>query len=428
MNILVVGSGAREHAIAWKLRQSPQVGQLYVAPGNAGTAAIATNLDVPATHIEKLAEAARSHHVDLTVVGPEAPLAAGIVDRFRAQGLPVFGPTQAAARIESSKVFAKELMRKHGIPTAEARVFSSYDEAKRYVQAAPLPLVVKADGLAAGKGVTVCQDHQQALKSLHDAMVARVFGAAGDRVLVEECLAGREVSIFAFTDGIHLSPLVAACDYKRLLDGDRGPNTGGMGSYSPPEFWTDPLSAEVRRAIMEPTVRAMAAEGCPYQGVLYAGLMLTPQGPKVLEFNCRLGDPETQAVLPRLRSDLLGVILSVVNGGLQNAAVEWRQDACVGVVLASGGYPGEYRRGLPIRGLEGVDSDILAFHAGTRSDPALGVITDGGRVLTLAALGSSLKDARHRVYANIGRVHFDGVQYRHDIALLLGSGQQARRS
>jgi phosphoribosylamine--glycine ligase len=426
MNILVIGSGGREHALAWKLRQSPLVDVLFVAPGNGGTAQIATNLPISATDVEVLARAARAHRVDLTVVGPEAPLALGIADRFRQEGLAIVGPTKAAAQIEASKLFAKRLMLRHGIPTAGARAFSSHDEARSYVDSAPLPLVIKADGLAAGKGVAVCHRREEGLKALHDCMVARVFGPAGDRVLVEEFLTGQEVSVFAFSDGAHVSPLVAACDYKRALDGDQGPNTGGMGSYSPPTFWTEELSQVVMERIMRPVIGALAAESAPFRGVIYGGLMLTAEGPKVLEFNSRLGDPEAQVILPRLSSDLVELLLAVANGTLDQCPIHWSPQACVGVVAASGGYPGEYRTGHLIQGLERLEADVLVFHAGTQTRvdgitgrPAL--VTAGGRVLTVAALGSTLEEARTRVYTGLRRVQFQDMDYRRDIALGVGA-------
>ncbi len=417
MNVLVVGSGAREHAIAWRLRQSPRLARLYVAPGNAGTAAIAQNLPLAASDLQGLAQAAREHHVDLTIVGPEAPLAEGIVDLFRSQGQAIFGPTRAAARIEASKVFAKGIMERHGIPTAKAQAFRTFQEAYQNILQRQPPFVVKADGLAAGKGVFVCQTRGEGAEALRQCLVERAFGTAGDQVLVEECLVGREVSVFAFTDGASVSPLAAACDYKRVSDGDRGPNTGGMGGYSPPEFWDEALEKEVRERIMEPTVRALAQEGCPFQGVLYAGLMLTDRGPQVLEFNCRLGDPEAQVLLPRLKTDLLELALAVAEGRLAKVALEWSQEACVGVVMASPGYPGEYPRGLPIEGLEGLPTDVVVFHAGTRlGSPDGPVVTDGGRVLTVTALGATMEEARRRVYHNIGRIRFEGAHYRRDIA------------
>ena len=421
MNVLVIGNGGREHAIAWKLRQSPKVDLLFVAPGNAGTAQLGENIPLAATEVDALVSWASQRQVELIVVGPEAPLALGVVDRFQEAGLAVVGPTQAAARIESSKLFAKRLMQEHGIPTARAETFSSYAEARRYVEGAPVPLVIKADGLAAGKGVTVCQGRQEALAALHDCMGARLFGAAGDLVLVEECLTGREVSVFAFTDGRHISPLVAACDYKRAQDGDRGPNTGGMGAYTSPSFWTDELADRVMETIMRPTVEALARDGSPFTGVLYAGLMLTDDGPKVLEFNCRLGDPETQVVLPRLKTDFLEVLSGIAGGTLDRVPMAWSDEACVGVVAASGGYPGEYQTGYPIEGLDLLDPGAVVFHAGTRAPDGADAgralpTTDGGRVLAVVARGATLEEARASVYTNLARISFHGIHYRRDIA------------
>jgi phosphoribosylamine--glycine ligase len=419
VNILVVGNGAREHAIAWKLKQSPLVDELFVAPGNAGTAAIATNIAVAASDIEGQAKTAREHGVDLTVVGPEGPLAAGIVDVFKKQELAVFGPNRDAARIESSKVFAKELMNKYGIPTGEYEIFDSYDEACRYVKSHAYPLVIKADGLAAGKGVTVAKTEEEAVKALHECLVQRVFDTSGDHVLVEECLVGLEVSVFAFTDGEAMSPMVAACDYKRAFDGDQGPNTGGMGSYSPPPFWTAELEREVYEKIMEPTVRAMAQEGCPYSGVLYGGLILTNEGPKVIEFNSRLGDPETQVILPRLKTDLVEILLAVADGKLNKTSITWGTEACVGVAMASGGYPGSYETGFPISGLAQAEAPRLVFHAGTRHEKGKesATLTDGGRVLTVVGKGFNMKEARKQAYEGIARIHFEGGFYRSDIAV-----------
>ena len=418
MKVLVVGNGAREHAIAWKIRQSALLDELFVAPGNAGTAAIATNIPVQASDIEGQARAAREHGVDLTVIGPEVPLAAGIVDCFQEQGLAVFGPTREAARIESSKVFAKELMAKHGILTGRYEVFDSYDEACSYVKSQALPLVVKADGLAAGKGVTVARTEAEAMKALHKCLVERVFGTSGDLVLVEECLTGPEVSVFAFTDGETLSPLVAACDYKRAYDGNEGPNTGGMGSYSPPPFWTAALEQGVRERIMEPTVKALAQEGCAFNGVLYGGLMLTEDGPKVIEFNCRMGDPETQVIMPRLKTDLVEILLSIARGTLNKTSIKWSTEACVGVAMASGGYPGSYATGLPISGLAEAEARGLVFHAGTRQEEEKRskIVTDGGRVLTVVGKGSSMNEARAQAYEGIAQIRLEGGFYRRDIA------------
>ena len=417
----MVGNGAREHAIVWKLRQSPQVEELYAAPGNAGTAQIACNLPVSASDTEGLIRGAEERRIDLTVVGPEAPLAEGLADRFQAAGLLLFGPTRRAALIESSKRFAKELMARHGVPTAKAKVFSSYSEAREYAQTAPLPIVVKADGLAAGKGVVVADSRQDALEALRLQMAEKQFGAAGETVLIEECLTGPEVSVFAFIDGEHVSEMVAACDYKRVGDGDVGPNTGGIGSFSPPPFWDEALEARVRAEIMEPVARVLAESGSPYRGVLYGGLMLTADGPKVIEFNCRLGDPETQVILPRLKTDLAETMMITAQGRLSEASVRWDDTACVAVVVASGGYPGRYETGHPIQGLDGLrESDVTVFHAGTKAAPgdngAAGVVTDGGRVLTVVSMGADLEEARSKVYANIGRVRFKDSFYRRDIA------------
>ena len=414
MKIMIIGNGAREHALAWKLRQSPKVADLYAAPGNAGTAAIAHNLDVPTTDIEALARAVRQHGMDLTVVGPEAPLASGIVDLFQSLHLPVFGPTRAATQIESSKVFSRELMQKYGIPCARGMVFSSYSQARDYVQSQPIPLVIKADGLAAGKGVVVATSREQALEALSDFMEKKTLGTASEKVIIEECLNGREVSLLAFTDGRCVRSMVPACDYKRVFDSDQGPNTGGMGSYSPPGFFDQSDVEKIQRTILEPAVRAMAAEGMPYKGVLYVGLMVNPEGAKVLEFNARFGDPETQAIIPRLKTDLVDIILAVIEGTLDKMEIEWSDEACVGVVMASGGYPGEYQTGFSIAGLDKLDSDILVFHAGTAMKN--GIVTNGGRVLTVVGSGKTLKEARSRVYANIPRIRFQGCHHRRDIA------------
>jgi len=415
MNILVVGSGGREHALAWKIRQSARVTDLFVAPGNAGTATLGQNLDIPPQRIEDLARAAQEHCVDLTVVGPEAPLAAGIVDLFESRGLAVFGPSKAATQIESSKVFSKELMRKYAIPSAKGMVFGSYDEARDYVRWHSAPLVIKADGLAAGKGVVVAGTQDEALEALSAFMDRRSLGAAGERVIIEECLEGREVSLLAFTDGKNVCPLVPACDYKRVFDGDKGPNTGGMGSYSPPGFFGQSSIDLAYDSVLLPVVRAMEQEGIPYKGVLYAGLMVTDDGIKVLEFNARFGDPETQVLLPRLKSDLVEIMLAVASGDLKKHTINWSSEACVGVVLASGGYPGGYKTGLPITGLDSLPEDILVFHAGTASQNRK-VSTSGGRVMVVAALAASLAEARGKVYASVPRISFEGCHYRRDIA------------
>ncbi len=414
LKVLVIGGGAREHTLAWKLAQSPNVEEIYVAPGNAGTGFIARNLDIKPAELESLARAARERRIDLTVVGPEAPLATGIVDLFQARGIPVFGPSKEATRIESSKVFAQGLMQKYGIPCARSRSFSSFAEAKDYVKTQQAPVVVKADGLAAGKGSVVAGSTTEALAALSDIMEKRIFGEAGDQVLVEECLQGKEVSLLAFSDGKTVVPMVPACDYKRACDGDEGPNTGGMGSYSPPKLFGSEMISRVMDTVLEPTVRAMAKEGKPYKGVLYAGLMLTEEGPRALEFNARFGDPESQVMLPLLKSDLVEIMLAVLDERLDKTQIEWRDEACVGVVMASGGYPGSYKTGFPIKGLDKVDDDVLVFHAGTRESEGI-IYTDGGRVLTVTATGGTIAEAGDRVYSNIRRIHFEGCHYRHDI-------------
>jgi len=388
-----------------------------VAPGNAGTAKMAHNLNISPTDIESLAKIAQDKGIELTVVGPEAPLADGVVDRFQGMGLPIFGPTKAATQIESSKVFAKELMQKYHIPCAQSTSFSEYTQAKEFVQRQTPPVVIKADGLAAGKGVIVASSIPQALEALAQIMEARAFGTAGDRVVIEECLSGKEMSAFAFTDGNTVIPMVAACDYKRVYDGDQGANTGGMGSYSPPYFYNTALAKTVTETILKPAVKAMKKEGRLYKGVLYAGLMIANNGPKVLEFNARFGDPETQVTLPLLKTDLMDIILAVINGNLDQIEVEWSQDACVGVVMASHGYPDSYQTGFPITGLDNLDREIMVFHAGTKVDSEPGqILTNGGRVLTVVAAAKTITEARERVYLNLPRIHFEGCHYRKDIA------------
>lgn len=407
--------------MVWKLAQSPKVKEIYVAPGNAGTAQIAHNLNIGSTDIASLAKIAREKRIELAVIGPEAPLADGIVDYFQGIDIPIFGSTKKATEIESSKVFAKELMQKYGIPCAQSTSFSTYAEAKEYIQRQTPPIVVKADGLAAGKGVTVADSIPQALDALATFMESRAFGAAGEKVVIEQCLSGKEMSAFAFTDATTVIPMVAACDYKRIYDGDQGPNTGGMGSYSPPHFITPTLAKTVKESIMEPAVKAMEKEKKPYKGVLYGGLMITTDGPKVLEFNARFGDPEAQVTLPLLKTDLVDIFLAVINGNLYQIDVEWSEDACVGVVMASAGYPGSYQTGLPISGLDNLDGDILVFHAGTKigSEPGQ-VLTNGGRVLTVVASGRTLTEAREKVYNNISQIRFEGCHYRKDIAEIKG--------
>ncbi|MFN8483826.1 MAG: phosphoribosylamine--glycine ligase [Anaerolineae bacterium] len=424
--LLVVGAGGREHALAWALARSPQVERVYVAPGNAGTAggdraATLSNAAIRADDIAGLQAFAEARGVTLTVVGPELPLAAGIVDAFRAQGQAIFGPPRAAARLEWSKAFAKDFMRAHNIPTADYAVFDSYAEAEAFLGANERPWVVKADGLAAGKGVIVCDDAAQARDAARRILIEREFGDAGARVVVEERLVGREVSVMAFSDGESLALLPPARDHKRVGDGDTGPNTGGMGVYAPAPDVDAALLDEVRRVVLAPTVAGMAAAGNPYVGVLYAGLMLTPAGLRVLEFNCRLGDPETQAVLPLLETDLLDVLLACVEGRLADLDIRLRAGACVSVVLASEGYPGPSPTGREISGLAEAAAldDVLVFHAATarRADQ---VVTAGGRVLAVSGVGADLASARARAYAGVEAIHFAGCQFRRDIGRSIG--------
>jgi phosphoribosylamine--glycine ligase len=418
LKVLVVGNGAREHAIVWKLSQSPKVKELYTAPGNAGTARISQNLDIAANDIKSLAKAIQQKNLDLVVVGPEVPLAEGIVDHFESLGIPIFGASKLAAEIESSKVFSKALMQKYNIPCAKSVSFSDYAQAKEYVQKRKLPIVIKADGLAAGKGVVVAGTKDETMAALNDFMQEKKLGAAANQVLVEEFLSGKEMSFFAFSDGITVLPMVSACDYKRVNDGDKGPNTGGMGSYSPPVFNSPALQKQAMDTIMVPTIKAMAQEGRQYRGVLYGGLMVNKEDVKVLEFNARFGDPETQVILPRLKTDLLDIIIAVIKGKLSQINIECSDDPCVGVVIASGGYPGSYKTGLPISGLLDIDKDVMVFHAGTKIGATpWEVLTNGGRVLTVVAMGKTIAQAREKVYDNISRINFDGCHYRKDIAL-----------
>ncbi len=416
MNILIVGSGGREHALAWKLRQSSLVDRLYVAPGNAGTAEVAENLPVGAEDVEGLLAAAQERRIGLTVVGPEAPLAAGIVDRFEAAGLAVFGPSQRAAQLESSKVFSKDLMARHGIPTAAYRTFRAMEAALAYARECRYPLVVKASGLAAGKGVIICAGPAEAEDALRRAMVDGEFGTAGEEVVIEECLQGQEASVLAFTDGRIVRPMVVAQDHKALLDGDRGPNTGGMGSYAPAPIVGPELLQEVTATVLQPTIDGLRREGILYRGVLYAGLMLTADGPKALEFNVRFGDPEAQVILPLLEGDLLPILQACLDGTLSNVGIRWAARHCLCIVIASGGYPGSYRKGLPIEGLNAAAQvpEAVVFHAGTARQGEQ-VVSAGGRVLGVTALGDTLAQAADRAYRAVECVRLEGMYYRRDI-------------
>jgi len=418
MNILVIGSGGREHALAWKLRQSPHAERIFCAPGNAGTAEVGENVAIPASDLEALVRFAKENHIDLTVVGPDDPLAAGVVDLFTAEKLRAFGPTKSAARIEASKIFAKELMRAQKIPTAEARTFSDSSEALRYCEKAQFPVVIKADGLALGKGVIIAADATTARSTIDEMMNQRRFGQAGQRIVVEEFLRGTECSLHALVDGKNYLLLQSARDHKRALDGDHGPNTGGMGAFSPANNWNSKLQSQVEAEIMRPMLRGFLQERIQFRGLLYPGLIITSEGARVLEFNCRFGDPETQALLPRMKSDLLPLLEATIDGKIEDCSIEWDARAAVTVVLASAGYPGKYETGKPISGLEEAAKlkDVQIFHAGIRR--ANGEVkTSGGRVLAVTALGATVEDARTRAYEVVSRIHFENCHYRRDIAL-----------
>ena len=415
MRILIVGGGGREHAIAWKCAQSPIKPALFVAPGNAGTAELGENVPIAATDIDALVAWVQGNAIDLTIVAQDDPLALGAVDALQACGQTAFGPTQAAAKLEWSKVWSKEFMQRHGLPTAGFAIFEERDAAAAYIEQAPMPIVLKPDGLTAGKGVFVCASREEALQALDTIMADRAFGESGDRIVIEDCLRGTEISVFAFADGAHITPLATACDYKRAFDGDAGPNTGGMGGYSPAPF-VDPETLDyIHHEIMERTVTLMAQEGHPYVGVLYGQLMLTNDGPRIVEFNVRFGDPEAQLILPRLQADLVDVFQAAVDGRLAEADVTWDPAATCGVVAASGGYPGAYTTGHPISGLDALDDDALLFHAGTDCVDDT-VVTAGGRVLIAVGHAANVPTARQRAYANIERITFENAYFRKDIA------------
>jgi phosphoribosylamine--glycine ligase len=415
LKLLVIGSGGREHALAWKLAQSPRVQKVYVAPGNAGTATEEGLENVDLSQIDDLIAFARKNDIQLTVVGPEAPLSAGVVDAFRAAGLKIFGPTRAAARLEASKDFAKSFMVRHKLPTALHRTFENADEAKAFVAKRGAPIVVKADGLAAGKGVVVATSVQEATAAIDAMLTENRFGAAGARVVIEEFLEGEEASFIVMCDGTHVLPLATSQDHKRLKDGDQGPNTGGMGAYSPAPVVTPKIHARVMREIILPAVQGMEKDGVPYTGFLYAGLMIDQAGnPKTLEFNCRMGDPETQPIILRLKSDLLDLVERAVNGKLDEVEAEWDRRAALGVVIAAHGYPEEPRKGDRIEGLPKPAEDCRVFHAGTKLE-GKAAVTNGGRVLCVTALGHSVRSAATRAYEAIQGIRFDGMQYRKDI-------------
>ena len=417
MRILVVGNGGREHALVWKIAQSKRVTKLFSAPGNPGIAELAECAPIAATDTDALAAFACEKKIDLTIVGPEVPLCAGIADVFRAKDLRVFGPARRAARLEGSKVFCKRLLLKSGVPTARAEIFNKADAARAYVRQCGVPIVVKADGLAAGKGVVVAPSVAEAEQAVGDIMERRAFGDAGTQVVIEECLHGEEASVMALVDGKTFCVLAAAQDHKRVFDGDRGPNTGGMGAYSPAPAVNESIGGAIDE-IFSRTLKGLQAEGIEYCGVLYAGLMLTKDGPKVLEFNCRFGDPETQAVVPRMDFDLASAAQATADGRLDKLELKWKPEAAVCVVMASGGYPGQFERGRPIEGLKEASelANVMVFHAGTKRGASGEVVTDGGRVLGVTALGANVEQGARRAYEAVERIHFDGAHFRRDIA------------
>lgn len=416
MKILVVGGGGREHTILWKLAQSPRKPKLYCAPGNGGISKIAQCVNIGATEIEKMVEFAKKEAMDLVVVAPDDPLALGMVDALEAAGIRAFGPNRAAAVIEASKAFSKELMKKYGIPTADYATFSDAEEALRYVQTAEIPLVVKASGLALGKGVLICKTRQQAEDAVRQIMVDKAFGAAGETVVIEEFLEGPEISVLTFTDSHTILPMASAQDHKRARDNDEGLNTGGMGTFSPSKQYTPKVQEQVEREIIFPTLDALNAEGRPFKGVIFFGLMLTQKGPKLLEYNARFGDPEAQSVLFRMKNDLLEIFEAVIDERLQEIQLEFEDGAAVCVVMASGGYPEHYEKGKEITGLEDVSPEVMVFHAGTKLENGK-FYTSGGRVLGVVAKGEDIQAARKIAYENVEKIHFEGAQYRKDIGI-----------
>ncbi|MEI6561320.1 MAG: phosphoribosylamine--glycine ligase [Verrucomicrobiota bacterium] len=418
MKILVIGSGGREHALVWKLAQSPRVTQVFCAPGNAGIGQIATNVPLSISDHEALIQFARDEGIGLTVVGPDDALAAGIVDAFEAAGLKIFGPSQSAARLESSKVFAKEFMQRHGIPTAASGHFSDSAAAHRFCKENRYPLVIKADGLALGKGVIIAQTPEEAAQAIEDIMEKRQFGAAGNQVVIEEFLTGQECSVHALVDGEHYLLFPAAQDHKQIFDGDQGPNTGGMGTFSPPQKLVTPeIMERIHREVMEPFMAGLKKDGLRFCGLLFPGVMVTAEGPKLLEFNCRFGDPETQSLLSRLKSDLVDLLEAAVDDKLDTVHAEWDTRAAVCVIMASGGYPGAYEKGKPITGIEDAEAlgSVTVFHAGTARNEERKLVTAGGRVLGVTALGDDLCAAQARAYEAVAKIHFEGATFRRDI-------------
>lgn len=414
MKVLVVGSGGREHALCWKIAQRPDT-EVYIAPGNIGMVDVATLVNIKVDDIAGLVDFAKAEGIDLTVVGPELPLTLGIVDAFQEAGLACFGPNKAAAKLEGSKAFSKELMKKYGIPTAAFDTFTDVEKAKAFVDEIGVPCVVKADGLAAGKGVIICMTREEADKAIEDMLTDHAFGDASATIVIEEYMVGPEVSVLAFADGKSVLPMVSAQDHKRIFDGDKGPNTGGMGAYSPAPVYTEALSAEVNKTIIEPTIAAMAAEGTPFTGILYTGLMLTEKGPRVLEYNVRFGDPETQPIMVRMKSDIVALFQACVDGKLDEATLEWHDEAAVCVIMASGGYPASSEKGVPIHGLDDIAAEeAIVFHSGTAEKDGE-IVTNGGRVLGVTAKDATIKGAIDKAYAAVEKINFDHMQFRRDI-------------
>jgi len=416
MKVLVVGSGGREHALAWKISQSKKVDKIFCAPGNGGIKELAEIVSIKADDVDGLLNFAKDKDIDLTVVGPEVALVKGIVDRFNVEGLKIFGPTKDLAMLEGSKVFAKEILKRFKAPTADFQVFDDAAKAREYLRQKGAPIVVKADGLSAGKGVIVAQTIEEAEASIDSILVKKVFGASGDRIILEDCLEGEELSILILSDGKNIVPLVSSQDHKRIFDNDKGPNTGGMGAYSPAPVVSEKEFNGIIENIFKPIINGLAAEGRPYKGVLYGGLMITKKGPMVLEFNVRFGDPETQAIIPRLKSDLVDALMACIDGGLDKVGLEWDERPCLSVVLASKGYPGPYEKHKEIHGLEEVKNvkDAIVFHAGTICEDGK-IFTSGGRVLGVTGLGKDIKSARDNAYRAIAKIKFDGMHYRRDI-------------
>ena len=416
MKILVVGGGGREHAIIWKLNQSPSVKEIYCAPGNAGIGKIAKNVGISSNNIEKLVEFSREIGIDLTIVGPEEPLVRGIVDKFRQNGLRIIGPTKHAAQLEGSKIFAKEFMKKYNIPTARYNIANTFEEASKIIGNCSYPVVIKADGLAAGKGAFICENKEEALNMAKELLEKKILGESGENIVVEEFLYGTETSILCFIDGNTIIPMESSQDYKRAFDEDKGEMTGGMGTYSPNYVYTEEVAKQARAKILQPTLTGIQKEKMDYRGIIYVGLMITEEGPKVLEYNVRFGDPETQVLLPRLKTDLIEIFDRIEERKLKDINIDWSEEGTVCVILASEGYPGDYEKGFEIKGLEDIPKDLLVFHSGTAEDNGK-IVTNGGRVLGMVGKGKTIEEAREKVYRNIDKISFEGAFYRRDIGI-----------